>query len=231
MDRKIANFGVSYFGSGVVWSRTLGIVVISSWSSIERANRARSGLNRGRDVKRRKLQKSTFSDFWPIDSLRLARADAEMHLEQRNCTITRAEQKLARLRKEYEDLEGLSGRLDVELQSYQNLLDDEESRLNVSRESMSVGVIKHAHSGCFECLRRNTLKESTQSNCDVEIESRDIDGDFIKLVNRGNEIVSIGRWMLKTEMAGKETVFKFHPRQTISSGAAIPVRFVLLISF
>uniref|UniRef100_A0A158Q776 Lamin-C n=1 Tax=Elaeophora elaphi TaxID=1147741 RepID=A0A158Q776_9BILA len=140
--------------------------------------------------------------------------------------------------------------LDTELKAYQNLLEGEESRLNISQQSSggSPGAspsggdrfsLSYTDSGHRRPIKRkrfnasddslyyrNTAKSyktTSNSDCDIEIEEHDTDGKFIKLVNKGEETISIGQWAIKSIANDKETVYKFHSRQSMKPGDTITV--------
>lgn len=70
---------------------------------------------------------------------------------------------------------------------------------------------------------KNWFQTTSNTDCDIEIEEHDTGGKFIKLVNKGEEIISIGQWAIKSIANDKETVYKFHSRQTMKPGDTITV--------
>uniref|UniRef100_A0A915A2B1 LTD domain-containing protein n=2 Tax=Parascaris univalens TaxID=6257 RepID=A0A915A2B1_PARUN len=157
------------------------------------------------------------------NKLRIARADGNIRKKQRDETIAKQQQHLNRLRYECEILEGLNEHLDAELQSYRNLLDDEESRLSISRESLSVNdadVQQFISVGRFAV---KTEEETPNRNCSIETGSEGENGQFVRLHNHGAQAVSIGGWMIRSEGDEKEIVYRFHPQQILDSGTAITV--------
>lgn len=45
----------------------------------------------------------------------------------------------------------------------------------------------------------------------------------MRLVNKSNKDVSIGKWSIKSLANEREIVYKFHPRQTIKAGNSVTV--------
>ncbi|KHN84864.1 Lamin-1 [Toxocara canis] len=68
-----------------------------------------------------------------------------------------------------------------------------------------------------------TYKTTANSECDVEIDAHDTNGKFVRLINKGEEAVSIGQWSIKSVANERETVYKFHSRQLIKPGDTITV--------
>uniref|UniRef100_A0A915BPD4 Lamin-1 n=1 Tax=Parascaris univalens TaxID=6257 RepID=A0A915BPD4_PARUN len=68
-----------------------------------------------------------------------------------------------------------------------------------------------------------TYKTTANSDCDVEIDAHDTNGKFVRLINKGDEAVSIGQWSIKSVASERETVYKFHSRQLIKPGDTITV--------
>ncbi|VDK69441.1 unnamed protein product [Onchocerca ochengi] len=182
--------------------------------------------------------------------LRFVRDDCDVRISQRDKRIAELQGEIDRLLTEYQDLFDLKVQLDTELKAYQNLLEGEESRLNISQQSSggspaaspSAGdrfSLSYTDSGHRRAVKRkrfnasddslyyrNTAKSyktTSNSDCDIEIEEHDTDGKFIKLVNKGEEIISIGQWAIKSIANDKETVYKFHSRQTMKPGDTITV--------
>uniref|UniRef100_F1KZ76 Lamin-1 n=1 Tax=Ascaris suum TaxID=6253 RepID=F1KZ76_ASCSU len=157
------------------------------------------------------------------NKLHIARADGNIREKQRDEIIAKRQQHLNRLRYECEVLEGLNEHLDAELQSYRNLLDDEESRLSISRESLSVNDADEQQFISVGRFTVKTEKEPANRNCSIETGSEGVDGEFVRLLNHGIQTVSIGGWMIRSESEGKEAVYRFHPQQILDSGTAITV--------
>ncbi|MFH4976111.1 hypothetical protein AB6A40_002820 [Gnathostoma spinigerum] len=184
------------------------------------------------------------------NQLRFAREDADVRVQQRDSRIADLQQEMDRLLHEYQDLFDLKVQLDTELKAYHNLLEGEEARLNISQESShsgspsgalseSVRSTSYAADGSRRGIKRrrflaaddssyfhNTAKNyktTANSECDIEIESHDVGGRFVKLSNKGDETVSIGQWSIKSSSNDKETIYKFHSRQTLKPGDTITV--------
>ncbi|VIO96737.1 Uncharacterized protein BM_BM3073 [Brugia malayi] len=182
--------------------------------------------------------------------LRFVRDDCDVRINQRDKRVAELQEEIDRLLNEYQDLFDLKVQLDTELKAYQNLLEGEESRLNISQQSSggspaaspSAGSrfsLSYTDSGHRRPIKRkrfnasddslyyrNTAKSyktTSNSDCDIEIEEHDTDGKFIKLVNKGEETISIGQWAIKSIANDKETVYKFHSRQTMKPGDTITV--------
>ena len=74
------------------------------------------------------------------------------------------------------------------------------------------------------------MQTTAKSTGDVEIESHDNDGKFVKLTNKGEEVISIGGWTLKSTANNKETAYIFHTRQKLKPGDSITVGHIFCIS-
>ncbi|KHN73206.1 Lamin-1 [Toxocara canis] len=68
-----------------------------------------------------------------------------------------------------------------------------------------------------------TYKTTANSECGVEIDAHDTSGKFVRLINKGEEAVSIGQWSIKSVASERETVYKFHSRQCIKPSDTITV--------
>lgn len=238
-------------------------------NKLNEANEARQDLIAARDEAARlrlrlhELEKSAGTYDIRIDALqkkiaeletelRVARENAGICLQQRDQRITELQQDIDRILNEYQDLLDLKVQLDTELKAYQNLLEGEETRLNISQQSSGsssgearfaggglASSASYADSASRRAIKRKrfaasddslyyrntakTYKTTANSNCDIEIESHDADGKFIKLINKGEETVSIGQWAIKSVANEKETVYKFHSRQSLKPGDTITV--------
>ncbi|VDM33527.1 unnamed protein product, partial [Toxocara canis] len=69
------------------------------------------------------------------------------------------------------------------------------------------------------------LQTTANSECGVEIDAHDTSGKFVRLINKGEEAVSIGQWSIKSVASERETVYKFHSRQCIKPNDTITARF------
>ncbi|VDN00816.1 unnamed protein product [Thelazia callipaeda] len=183
--------------------------------------------------------------------LRFTRDDCDVRISQRDKRIIELQEEIDRLLNEYQDLFDLKVQLDTELKAYQNLLEGEESRLNISQQSSPLSStdspsgagsrysVSYTDSGHRRAVKRKrfnasddslyyrdtakTYKTTSNSDCDIEIEEHDTGGKFIKLVNKGEETISIGQWAIKSIASDKETIYKFHSRQTMKPGDTIAV--------
>ncbi|VDD90284.1 unnamed protein product [Enterobius vermicularis] len=165
--------------------------------------------------------------------------DAEVRLQQRNERINELQREIDRLLNEYQDLFDLKVQLDTELKAYHNLLEGEETRLNISQQSSYSPSASPASSTARYGVKRKrfdtsddthfyqnaakSYKTTAKSTGDVEIEAHDTDGKFVKLVNKGEDTVSIGGWTLKSIANNRETAYRFHTRQSLKPGDSITV--------
>lgn len=171
--------------------------------------------------------------------LAYAKEDAVVCLQQRDEHIAELQREIDRLHNEYQDLFDLKVQLDTELKAYHNLLEGEETRLNISQQSSySPSSSPASSTSRFGIKRRRfdtsddthfyqnaakSYKTTAKSTGDVEIESHDTDGKFVKLVNKGEETISIGCWTLKSTANNRETAYRFHTRQSLKPGDSITV--------
>uniref|UniRef100_A0A0N5AX40 Lamin n=1 Tax=Syphacia muris TaxID=451379 RepID=A0A0N5AX40_9BILA len=204
-------------------------------NKLNEANEARQMANKAREESARlrlrvhELEKA----------LAYAKEDAVVCLQQRDEHIAELQREIDRLHNEYQDLFDLKVQLDTELKAYHNLLEGEETRLNISQQSSySPSSSPASSTSRFGIKRRRfdtsddthfyqnaakSYKTTAKSTGDVEIESHDTDGKFVKLVNKGEETISIGCWTLKSTANNRETAYRFHTRQSLKPGDSITV--------
>ncbi|OZC12861.1 intermediate filament protein [Onchocerca flexuosa] len=160
--------------------------------------------------------------------LRFVRDDCDVRISQRDKRIAELQGEIDRLLTEYQDLFDLKVQLDTELKAYQNLLEGEESRLNISQQSSGGSPAVSPTAGDRFSLsytdsgHRRAIKRKRFNASDDSLYYRNTAKSY-KLVNKGEEIISIGQWAIKSIANDKETVYKFHSRQTMKPGDTITV--------
>uniref|UniRef100_F1KU65 Lamin-1 n=1 Tax=Ascaris suum TaxID=6253 RepID=F1KU65_ASCSU len=213
-----------------------------------------------RDLEERALKQEnrlSFLEQQIVDlesQLRFVENDTNARVQERDARIAELQQEIDRMLSEYKDLLGLKVQLDTELRAYETLLEGEESRLNISRQSsmsakgfsekaesgdigdsISPTAMQLASSGCAvrrkrfiasgdsSYFPRSAYKTKVHPQCEFEIDAHSGDGQFVRLVNKSNKDVSIGKWSIKSLANEREIVYKFHPRQTIKAGNSVTV--------
>ncbi|ELU01357.1 hypothetical protein CAPTEDRAFT_182411 [Capitella teleta] len=175
----------------------------------------------------------------------------EAALSGRDSEIRRLRTQIEEQLAEYRDLLDVKIQLDNEIQSYRKLLEAEESRLNISQDSIrSSGTPRTTRAdtpsgGSSRKRKRATLltsaegvsgvKQVRQSQASsgytqtstakgvVEVSETDTDGHFIKLTNTSDKDHSLGGWQLVHTAGEEETSFKFHRTLNLKPGATVTV--------
>uniref|UniRef100_A0A914ZVW9 LTD domain-containing protein n=1 Tax=Parascaris univalens TaxID=6257 RepID=A0A914ZVW9_PARUN len=78
-------------------------------------------------------------------------------------------------------------------------------------------------SGDSSYLLRSTYEAKIRPQCEFEIDAHSGDGRFVRLINKSNKDISIGKWSIKSLADEREIVYKFHPRQTIKADSSVTV--------
>jgi lamin B len=68
-----------------------------------------------------------------------------------------------------------------------------------------------------------TFNTRADSDTDIEIDEVDTEGRFVKIVNKGTEDFSVGKWSVKSVGDNREVTFQFHTRQVIKPGMPITI--------
>nr|CAD2173242.1 unnamed protein product [Meloidogyne enterolobii] len=177
-------------------------------------------------------------------TLRRAHEDAEIRIQQRDEQIAQLKLEIEQLTSDYQDLLDLKVKLDTELHAYQQMLEQEETRLHITPSgspntsaatsnlsaplstSTRVGlraspsVFNGSGGGDVLCIGQSAQKWTTTGDGvgDLIIEEHDTDGKFIRLYNKGDETISVGNWVVRSTAGEIETTFKFPSRAKILPG-------------
>uniref|UniRef100_A0A7E4ZXI4 Lamin n=1 Tax=Panagrellus redivivus TaxID=6233 RepID=A0A7E4ZXI4_PANRE len=214
--------------------------------------RARSfGFEKERDELEKKLEASRARTADLEAQLRRIQDEVSERVRSRDQRITELENEVGNLLVQYQDLMDLKIKLDTELQTYQSLLEGEETRLHITPNStINTSAAGASASGAGASVsfsnvlgsprgvkRRRVDREEiinydhsskrwlTESNADTDVVVDDVDtnGRFVKLTNKGTDDQNIGGWSLRLISSGRETVFKFHARQSIKAGKSTTI--------
>merc|ERR1711971_1310391 len=130
--------------------------------------------------------------------------------------------------RDYEGLLEVKIALDLEINAYRKMLEDEESRLNLS-QSMEAdttdsgrGTKRKRLMEAEECSGFNITTSHTQPGQWL-IEPLEEDVQCIKIRNVGEEEGSLGGYTLQSVSGGLETKYKFHRTVKVSPGEVVAV--------
>lgn len=162
------------------------------------------------------------------------RRQAEAHeaaLNARDAEIRRLREALEEQMIEFRDLMDIKIALDLEIKAYRNLLESEETRLNISLSD--VATPRTATASGSRKRKRTTYTESStarsgySSQADqkgpVEVAEVDTEGKFIKLRNTGDKDISLGSWIVKLEGGETESSYKFYRNYNLKAGTTVTV--------
>jgi len=165
--------------------------------------------------------------------LKRERESNEAALSARDAEIRRLREALEDQMIEFRDLMDVKIALDMEIKAYRNLLESEETRLNLSLSESGIQSPRSSGTSSSRKRKRTTYYESSSSRSGykssadqkgpVEINEVDTDGKFIKLRNTGDKDFSLGNWQLKLEGGETESSYKFYRNYNLKSGATVTV--------
>ncbi|VDP05994.1 unnamed protein product [Soboliphyme baturini] len=154
--------------------------------------------------------------------LRDQQEDFYNRMASREEEISRLQAEIAQMMQEYQDLMDMKIQLDVEIEAYRRLIEGEEARLNLS-PTPPPGGQSAQRSERRGIKRRRIYHERetemfqsyvTNSDCqgDVEVYDHDIEGMYVKLLNKLDKDIPIGGWVIKRTAGGNEVTYKFHSK-------------------
>lgn len=157
----------------------------------------------------------------------------EAALSARDAEIRRLREALEDQMVEFRDLMDVKIALDMEIKAYRNLLESEETRLNLSLSESGIASPRSTGASSSRKRKRTTYYESSsarsgyKSQADqkgpVEINEVDTEGKYIKLRNTGDKDIALGNWQLKLEGGETESTYKFYRNYNLKSGAIVTI--------
>lgn len=162
------------------------------------------------------------------NQLKQERSEHAAHAEAQNSEINRLRTMVQDQLHEYHDLMNVKLQLDTEIAAYRKLLESEETRLNIS----TVGGTPGRTPSSLEPSRKRKRVDQAHSDYSVnssakdvvEVREIDVEGKFVKIANTSaDKDITLGGWLLKQSVGGKEIVYKFHRNIQLKAQQTITV--------
>jgi len=171
---------------------------------------------------------------------------AEVSRQERE--LARLHDDMQQRMQEYQDLMDIKVQLDMEIAAYRKLLESEEERLNITPVSGTPGRPANVSGRATPsrrptpstvragAKRKRTLVEDSESSSlqdytvtqsyksDLEVVDVDPLGKFIKLHNKGNKEVLVGKWQIVARTYdGAQSSFKFRANSKVKAGEEVTI--------
>jgi len=154
-------------------------------------------------------------------------------LKKRDDRIKQYQDQIEQQLRDFQDLIDVKTSLDREIQIYRNLLDAEDTRLNLSQQQFdgyeSASGTPSTGKGV---KRRRTVMRSEEveeanfvstSTASTQVEIQEERPTVVTLKNRGDEDIALGSWTIKRTSGDEETVYKFYAKMVLKAGATVRV--------
>ncbi|XP_051955930.1 lamin L3 isoform X2 [Xyrauchen texanus] len=156
-------------------------------------------------------------------------------LSQKDQEMSDMRQQMQEQLEEYQNLLDVKLMLDLEINAYRKMLEGEEKRLNLSPSPIQQSTISRTHA---EPGRKKRKREGSSSGLSpsirysqhsfsrgsVSIEEIDMDGKYIKLLNKSDKDQPIGGWVLrKSHQEAPDIVFKIPSPCVLTAGQTLTI--------
>uniref|UniRef100_A0A1B6EN38 LTD domain-containing protein n=1 Tax=Cuerna arida TaxID=1464854 RepID=A0A1B6EN38_9HEMI len=158
--------------------------------------------------------------------------------------LSRLHEEMQQRMQEYQDLMDIKVQLDLEIAAYRKLLESEEERLNITpvqgtpgrpanvsrltplRRDTPARTAKRKRTTMLEDSETSSLQDYTISSSyktDLEVVDVDPQAKFIKLQNKGNRELLVGRWQVTAKTSDGSCSFKFRANSKVKAGDTVTI--------
>eukprot|EP00800_Vazella_pourtalesii_P006637 TRINITY_DN18692_c0_g1_i1.p1 TRINITY_DN18692_c0_g1~~TRINITY_DN18692_c0_g1_i1.p1 ORF type:complete len:504 (-),score=167.83 TRINITY_DN18692_c0_g1_i1:123-1634(-) len=106
--------------------------------------------------------------------------------------------------------------LDLEIETYKRMLNEEEKRL-------SVKLVHTCKEGTHYVTEEPSLATSSEFRCSFVISRVEPTGKFVEITNPGDSLLSLANHKIRNTAGDSEQVYKFHQRHRIAPGGSMKV--------
>ncbi|KAI6651608.1 Hau-lamin2 [Oopsacas minuta] len=149
----------------------------------------------------------------------LIEVDIQSHAEKKRDleeTALSIEQNYLQQIEELRGLLELRNGLDLEVETYKRMLNDEERRL-------SIRLVHICNEGDQYTTDNPTTSVNNEFSCSFVISQVDSTGKFVEITNPSDTLLSLANHKIRNSAGDSEQVYKFHQRHRIAPGGAMKV--------